>query len=304
MKPSANRRGIFTVADGTNTGAFDGGDWAITFTVAALWGSSFLWIAIGLDSFAPTTVSFGRVALGAAALWLVPAARIPIDRSLWPTIGIIAITGNAGPALLFAFAQQRVDSSVAGMINAATPIAVLSLGTLMSRRLPGSRQLAGIAIGFVGVATIAAPNLQGADAEPLGIALLSLAVTGYGISNNVIVAPQQRYGTLPIISRALILSSILLAPTGASGFAESDPTTASIIALTILGVAGTGIARALNATLAGRTGATRGSVTTYLVPVIAIILGVTIRHDTIRPIEILGTATILAGAWLTTRRPQ
>lgn len=75
------------------------------------------------------------------------------------------------------------------------------------------------------------------------------------------------------------------------------------------GGTGSGFARALNATLARRTGATRtgatrGCVTTYLVPATAIILGATIRHDTIRPFEILGTATILAGAWLTTWRPH
>ena len=69
----------------------------------------------------------------------------------------------------------------------------------------------------------------------------------------------------------------------------------------ILGVGGTGIARALNATLAGRAGAARGSITTYLVPVVAIALGTSVRNEQIEPVQLAGTAVVLIGAWLSTR---
>jgi len=271
--------------DGTNTGAFDREDWILTFTIAMLWGSSFLWIAIGLDSLSPSVVALTRVALGAEALWLLPAARRPIPRSVWPTILVVAVAGNAVPALLFAVAQQSVDSSVAAMINSATPIAVMTTGIILTRHTPGVRQIIGIGVGFIGVAAIAAPAVTGADAEPLGVALLAIAVLGYGISNNVIVEPQQRFGAVLIVARALVVASVLLVPFGVVGYDQSELTTEAIVAVVILGVGGTGFARALNATLAGRTGATRGSITTYLVPVIAIGLGVTVRNETIQPIE-------------------
>ena len=285
-------------ADGTNTGAFDGGDWLLTIAVATIWGSSFLWTAIGLDSLDPAAVAFLRIALGAAALWAYPPTRRPVDRTASPAILVVAVAGNAAPALLFAVAQQHVESSVAGMINAATPLAALLVTILLTRHTPGSRQVVGLLIGLLGVATMAAPNLVGIGAEPVGITLLLVAVAGYGISNNIIVPLQQTYGAPAIVGRALIIGALLLAPLGVFGLSRSDLTPGSIVAVTILGVVGTGIARALNATLAGRTGAARGALTTYLVPVVAIALGVVFRSDHVQALELAGTALVLAGASL------
>jgi drug/metabolite transporter (DMT)-like permease len=101
--------------------------------------------------------------------------------------------------------------------------------------------------------------------------------------------------------RALLLGSVVLAPWGFGDALSSSPSAGSIAAVAILGVVGTGIARALAASLAGRTGASRGSLVTYLVPVIAITLGVVFRNETIEPIELAGTGVILGGAYLTTR---
>lgn len=72
---SVQRRALVTTADGASTEAFEATDWALTIMVSLIWGSSFLWIAIGLDSLTPSSVAFGRLALGAAALGLLPAAR-------------------------------------------------------------------------------------------------------------------------------------------------------------------------------------------------------------------------------------
>jgi drug/metabolite transporter (DMT)-like permease len=221
-----------------------------------------------------------------------------------PAILVVAVAGNAAPALLFAVAQQHVESSVAGMINAATPLAALLVTILLTRHTPGSRQVAGLLIGLLGVATMTAPNLVGLGAEPVGIALLLVAVAGYGISNNVIVPLQQTYGAPATVGRALIIGSLLLAPLGLWGLSRSDLTPGSVVAVIILGVVGTGAARALNATLAGRTGAARGALTTYLAPVVAIALGVLFRSDHIQALELAGTALVLTGAFLASRHQR
>jgi drug/metabolite transporter (DMT)-like permease len=295
---------LLRTADGTSAAAFSLGDWGLAIAVALIWGSSFLWTAIGLDSMDPATVAFLRIALGALALWAYGPTRSPVDRAAWPEIVVVAIAGNAGPALLFAFAQQRVDSSVAGMLNAATPLMVVLVGMLMTGRSPGHRQTTGLVIGFLGIAVVTRPNLAGADAEPMGLALLAVAVAGYGLSNNLIVPLQQAHGAPAIVGRALLVGTVLLAPPGVIGLVRSHASLESFAAVAILGVFGTGVARALNATLAGRTGAARGSVTTYLVPVIAIALGATFRADRIQPAELAGTALILAGAYLISRRQR
>jgi len=298
-----DRSGRLVTAEGTNTAAFSSQDWAILLTVAMIWGSSFLWIAIGLDSMSAPAVAFLRVALGGIALAFYPPARRRVQREAWPTIALIGIVGNAGPSLLFALAQQRVESSVAGMINAATPLAVLVVSIALLGRSPGPSQVRGLLIGFVGVGLMSVPSVIGADAQPAGVLLVLLAVAGYGLSTNLVVPLQQTYGAPAVVMRALLFGAVVLAPWGARDTLNSSPSVRSIVAVAILGVVGTGIARALAASLAGRTGAARGALITYLVPIVAIVLGVIFRDETIEAIEITGTVVVLGGAYLTTR-PQ
>lgn len=288
-------------ADGTNTGAFATGDWALVILIASIWGSSFLFVAIGLDSLEPGVVAFGRIALGAAALWILPPARRRIERADWPAVVVVGIAGNAGPALLLAVAQQWVESSVAGMMNAASPLAILAVGIAITGRSPGGRQVAGLLVGFGGVLVMAFPNLVGAHAQPLGIGLLLLTTLGYGISNNVLVPLAQRYGAIAVIARAQLAGAVLLAPVGLVGLSGSQFVVGSVVAVVVLGVVGTGVARALNARLIASTGASRSSIVTYLIPVVATTLGVTLRDESVSPFEIAGTALVLFGAWLTTR---
>lgn len=292
---------VLNTSRGTNSGNFRRSDWAILSAVALIWGSSFLWISIGLESLSPPAIAFLRVALGGLALAFFAPARQRVERGAWPAIALIGVVGNAGPALLFAIAQQRVESSVAAMINAATPLAVLTVSILMLRRSPGVNQVRGLLIGFAGVALMAMPSVVGANAEPLGVALLLVAVAGYGLSNNLVVPLQQSNGAPAIIMRALFVGAVVLAPWGGVEALRSEPTTRSLVAVLILGVVGTGVARALAASLAGRTGASRGALVTYFVPLVAIVLGVSFRDETVGPLEIAGTALVLTGAYLTSR---
>lgn len=289
-------------AEGTNTGSFAPSDWGLLLATAGIWGSSFLWISIGLESLSPAAIAFVRLALGGIALSLYPPARRPVDREAWPIIALIALVGNAGPAVLYGMAQQRVESSVAGMITATTPLCILAISILMLRRSPGTNQVRGLLVGFAGVIIMAAPNVTGADAQPVGVALLLVAVFGYGISSNLTVPLQQKYGGPAVIMRALFLGTLVLAPWGGSEAIRSSPTRNSLIAVIILGVAGTGIARAMSASLGGRTGASRAALIGYLVPIVAIVLGVVFRDETVEAAEIAGTVLILCGAFLTSRK--
>lgn len=298
---AAERIPRLATSEGTSAAAFDSRDWGLLLVVALIWGSSFLWIAIGLDSMSAPAVAFLRVALGGLALALYRPARRPVDRHALPIIALVGLLGNAGPALLFAVAQQSVESSVAGMINAATPLAVLVFSIAMLKRSPGPKQVWGLLIGFVGVAFMAAPSVVGANAQPVGVLLLLLAVCGHGFSNNLVVPLQQAYGAAPVIMRAQLIGAVALAPWGLPETIGSRPTTGSIAAVAFLGIVGTGIARALSATLIGRTGASRAALITYLIPIVAIILGVLFRNETIEAIEIAGTVVVLGGAFLTTR---
>ncbi len=286
---------------GSHTAAYGPVEWGLTLTIGLIWGSAFLWIAIGVDSLAPGVVALFRVVLGAAALAAFPRARRRIDRSDWLRITAVAAFGNAGPALLYAFAETELDSAVAGMVTSGAPLMSLAIAALMLRSLPGTRQAVGILLGFGGIVLMTLPSLRGADAAPTGVALVLIAVVGYGVSGNLLVPLQQRYGGPAVTMWALAVSSILLAPVGLATFGDSEFEPGAVAAVVILGVIGTGIARSLAATLAGRAGAPRMATTTYLIPVVAIVLGVVFRDETVEPLAVAGVVVVLIGAYVATR---
>ena len=286
---------------GSHPGAYGATEWGLTLTIGIIWGSAFLWIAMGVDHFSPGVVAFGRVALGAGALALFSRARRRIDRADWARVLVVAVVGNAAPALLYATAETSLDSAVAGMVTAGVPIVSLAIAALLLRRLPGKAQAVGISVGFIGIFMMTLPSLRGAHAEPFGVGLVILAIVGYGISGNLLVPLQQRYGGLAVTMWALILSSFMLFPFAIATAGASEFAVSSLVAVVILGVVGTGIVRALGATLAGRVGAPRMATTAYLIPLFAIVLGVVFRGEVVLPIAVAGVVVVLVGAFIATR---
>ena len=283
---------------GSRPAAYGPAEWGLTAVIGLIWGSAFLWIAIGVDALSPGVVALGRVVLGAGAMFTFGRARKAIDRGDWPRLAAVALFGNAGPALLFAVAETELDSAVAGMLTSAAPLVSLAVASIMLRQLPGAAQAIGISLGFVGIVLMTLPSLGGANAAPTGVVLVIVAVFGYGISGNLLVPLQQHYGGPAVTMWALTASSLMLIPFGVAGLRDSEFTLASVGAVVILGVLGTGIARSLAATLAGRVGAARMSTTTYLIPVVAIALGVVFRDETVDPIAIVGVVIVFGGAYL------
>ena len=298
---SAMRAPLATTSTGTRLEAFGLSEWALLTSIAMIWGASFFFIEIGLEAFAPAVVAFARIALGAAALAAFPRARRPVDRADLPRVALLGIVWMAVPLTLFPLAQQHIASSVAGMINGATPLATAVVAAVLLRHMPGRWQLAGLAIGFLGVVAISLPNVRGADAAPHGVALVLLAVILYGFAFNLAVPLQQRYGSLPVLLRAQLIAALAVAPFAAVGIPDSTWSWTSALAMLALGAVGTGLAFAAMTSLVGRVGGPRGSVSVYLVPVVAILLGVLILGEHVAPLALVGTALVILGAWLTSR---
>ena len=144
----ALRDRLTATAEGTHRDAFGASEWGLFAAVALLWGSSFMFIDLGLTTFAPSVVALARLALGATTLALFPRARRPVHRADLPRVALLGVVWMAVPLMLFPIAQQHVDSSAAGMVNAAAPLFTAVIAAVLLRRLPGSWQLAGLAIGF------------------------------------------------------------------------------------------------------------------------------------------------------------
>ena len=296
------RRPLLETGSGSRTEAFGVREWGLLASIALIWGSSFLFIDVGLESLRPGVIAAARVALGVAALSLVPAARRPIGREDRVRVAFLGVIWAGLPLILFPVAQQWIDSSVAGMLNGAVPLAGAAWAVVLLRRPLPRVHAVGLLIGFAGVLAISWPQLQGSRATTLGAGLVVLAVVLYGLAVNLAVPLQQRYGALPVLLRAQLAALVLLLPFGLQGLGGSTFSWPSVLAMVPLGVLGTGVAFVLMTTLVGRVGGPRGAVATYFIPVVAIVLGVLFLGERVAPAALAGTALVVAGAWLTSRR--
>lgn len=285
----------------SRTRAFTALDWALVVAVAAMWGSSFLFIAIGIEHLRPGLVAFLRLAFGAATLALVPAARSPLARSAWPEAARLGVIWMAVPFMLFAIAEQWIDSSLAGLINGSAPLFTALVAGIAARQLPAGRQATGLAIGFGGVVAISAPSLAGADATALGAGLVLAATLLYGVAFNLAGPLEERHGALPVVWRAQLIAALLLLPVGLASLPGSSFAWSSLLAVAALGAVGTGVAFVAFVTLVGHVGPTRASVTTYFIPMVAVVLGVLFRDEAVAAVSLLGMLLAAAGAYLVSR---
>lgn len=286
---------------GTHREAFGPADWGLVGGIALMWGASFLFIDIALDDVAPGVIPFARILFGTLALAVFPAARRPVDRSDWTRIVLLGVIWMALPLALFSIAQQWINSALAGMLNAGMPLFSAAFAAVLLRRLPGRIQLVGLGVGFGGVFLIGAPGLSTSGSSAIGVLMILGAVGCYGLAVNVAVPLQQAHGALPVIARVQWVALLLSVPYALVDLPKSSATVPAAAALIALGALGTGAAFAAMAALVGRVGATRGSLTIYFIPIVAVVLGVVFRGDTVTSSALIGTPLVLLGAWLTSR---
>jgi len=294
--------------------------WLPSFVaLAAIWGSSFLFIKVGIRELHPAWVTFGRVSTGALTLLvllLVTRDRLPRGLGLWARMAVLAFIGNVIPFTLFGYGEQRVSSIVAGIWNATTPLMVLlvSLVFLPAER-PNARRVAGLGVGFVGVLTVLGVWHGIGGGELVGQLLCAGAAVCYGFAipyTRRIVNGRSDSG-LSLAAAQLVMASVELAVVAPLlGGAPKAPwhlswdVAASVLGL---GVLGTGLAFAMNYRIIALVGAAVSASVTYVVPIFATLLGVTVLGEALHWYEPVGAAVILAGVALATttsraRRPK
>jgi drug/metabolite transporter (DMT)-like permease len=276
-------------------------DWLLIAIPGVIWGASFLFIAEGLKAMGPSGITFVRLFIGFGTLALFPAARKPVEWSAWPGIGLVGILWFAFPLSMFPFAEQRVSSALTGMLNAVVPLFTAIVATIIAGRVPERRVIAGLAIGLMGAGLVAWPTIHEGHSSGIGVLLILAAVVSYGFALNLARPLQQRYGSLPVILRAQSVAVMLTAPPGVRDALAARWTPAPFISLLMLGALGTGVAFVLLATAAGRVGATRASSAAFLIPPVALLLGVLVRGEYVPMLSIVGSSVCVAGAWLMRR---
>jgi len=270
--------------------------------LAALWGSSFMFIEIALRDLAPSTLILLRMAFGALTLAVyVALTRKPV-RALRPYVLPLALLGAVNtsvPFFLIAWGQQYIDSGLASIFNASAPLftALFALGYDRSQRATGMR-LAGIVIGFSGVVLLVGFELTGGERAVLGGLAVVAASACYGIGG---LYAGRRFNGLPaslVALGGLAWSTLFVAPVGLAQ--ASTPSWDAVLAILYLGVAATGVAYLLYFGLIAGAGASKAVLVTYLVPALALAYGAVFLEEEITLAALAGLVLVLAGVALGT----
>jgi drug/metabolite transporter (DMT)-like permease len=277
--------------------------------VCSIFGCAFLLIKIGGESYPPLAVAFLRISIAAVTLGglvVLTGDRLPREPVLWAHLTVVGFLMNALPFPLFALGEQYVPSALAGIYNGTTPLfTVLFAALILPGARPGRRDLVSVAIGFVGVLTIAGVWRLDATASVRGQLMCLAAGCSYGagipyIRRFVSGRPDT---VVALTCVQLLLASVelaaALAVTGQWRVTNvSARSTAAIVVLACVGTAG-GIT--LHNQLTRGAGPTISAGVTYVVPVVATLLGVTLLSESLSWNEPAGTCLVLFGVWLAGR---
>jgi len=278
--------------------------WAAFGAVSTLWGIPYLFIKVAVDDGVPPLfLAWVRVTLGAAVLLLVAwrAGVLGTLRGRWRWVAIYAVIEVCIPFPLIAAGEQHVASSLAAILIASVPliIALLALRFDHSERV-GGRRLVGLFIGLGGVVALVGIDVGGQADELLGAGAVLLAAVGYAIGPMMLKRKMADLDPRAMMAGALAAAAIVLTPFGLASIPASTPSGEAIASLAVLGIFCTAAAFVFFGMLIVDAGPSRASVITYVAPVVAVALGVTVLGERPGVGAVAGLLLILAGSWLST----
>jgi drug/metabolite transporter (DMT)-like permease len=272
--------------------------------LSAIWGSSFMFIKVGVEELEPATLVAGRLVLAALTLVVIVAMRMPLQTSVgqiranFRPFLFVALFNSVVPFWLLAWGETKIDSGLAALLQASAPLftALLAAFFVRSERVSGDRLL-GVLVGFGGVALLV-------GAVPSGSILGALAVVATGFCYAASSLAGGRFlSDIPAVTIAFGTSAIaagISLPFGLIQLPSTVPSWKVIGSVVFLGVVGLGIAYVLYFALITGAGASRAILVTYLVPPVALFYGATILDESFSFTDFAGLALILAGVSLGT----
>lgn len=279
-------------------------DWALLAVLSIVWGGSFLFNGVAVRELPPLTIVALRVMTAALALLLtlrLMGVSLPRSRQAWAAFLGMSILNNVVPFTLIVWGQSHIASGLASILNATTPLFTVIVAHYLTddERLTGQR-LAGVVVGFVGVAVmIGAAAFASLDASILAQLAVLGAALSYGLSG-VFGRRFKTMGIPPLATAAgqVTVSSAILLPTALivdRPWTLAMPSTGTILSLAALGLVSTAFAYLIFFRLLARAGATNVGLVTFLIPVSAILLGVLVLGETLAMRHVVGMALIGAG---------
>jgi drug/metabolite transporter (DMT)-like permease len=279
-------------------------DWAILLILAVIWGGAFMFIGVAVKHVHPLTYVWLRLTIAAAGMWValkISGGKLGLPREVWGSILLLSLLNNALPFTLFGWGQTHIASGLASILNATTPIwgvVVAHVFTHDERLTP--RKIAGVLLGFGGVATMIGPALL-ANIGTDGLAQLACISASLSYALAAVWARRfKRQGLSPmsVTTGQLTAGALMMLPLA---FIVDQPWTQPMPPLTAWGaivslaLLCTAFGYVLYFRLIDRAGATNALLVTLLVPPVAILLGSMFLGETLAPQDFIGLALIALG---------
>lgn len=273
--------------------------------VAAIWGSSYMFIKVAVDEIEPTAMMELRLVL--AALVLVPFVVVRLGRTR--ALAELRATGSGAfvlgavnmaiPFTLIAWGEKHIDSGVAAIANASVPIFVALLATKFrpSERVRGIR-LAGVLVGFAGVGVLTGLNPEGGWWAIAGTLAVVVASLSYASANLFTQYRFPQTSALVITAASSVAAALVLLPFALFQLPDELPSWQALGSVAVLGLGGTAVALIFFYRMLVRYGAARASLVTYLLPPFALVYGVVFLDERVTLNAALGLLLILAGVAL------
>ena len=276
-------------------------NWGLLFTLSLLWGSSFFFYKILVAVLPPVTVVLGRVGIAGVALnlWLLAeGSRLPTDRATWGRFFLSGLLNNVLPFILIAWGETRISSGMASILNATTPIFMVVVAHFMTDddRMTAGKVMA-VVLGFIGVGVLVGPDAIAGNSEALGEGAVALAAFIYAFAA---VYSRRFRGLTPLVAAtgqltgatAILLPLSLVIDRPWSYPMPGWPVWGSFA---VIALANTAFAYFIYYKLLARAGVTFISLCTFIIPPLALLLGVAVLHEHIAWTALVGMAIIVAG---------
>ncbi|QGQ18799.1 EamA family transporter [Cellulomonas sp. JZ18] len=273
---------------------------------ALVWGSSFLFMKVGLEGLGPAQVALARLLLGALTLVVVMTVlrrRWPRDGRTWGHLAVVGVLLCVVPFQLFAWAGQHLASGLSSILNATTPLMTsLAVALLLPAERLTARQGAGLGVGAAGVVVIMAPWTYlgtGGVAAPLPAVLACLGATAcYGLGMTYLrrfVTPLRLPAETVAAGQIVVAALVMLALSPVVARGTVSLTWPVVLSMVGLGALGTGMAYVWNTRVVDAWGAQRASTVTYLTPVVGVVLGILVLDERLHWYEPVGGLLVVLG---------
>jgi drug/metabolite transporter (DMT)-like permease len=281
--------------------------WLLFVAMGVIWGVPYLLIKVAVEEIEPSVLVLGRTLL--AGLILLPVALMRGHlrglRAAWLPIIAFALIEIAGPWLLLGVAEQRLSSSLTGLLLASVPLVAALLAWLGAGRWspaddrPDVRRVIGLLVGVAGVSALVGFEVGSGDAWSV-VAVAGVSVC-YAVGPVILTRWLSDLPGLGVITVSLLVTALIYLPIGVAQVPDRMPAAKVVWSVVGLAVICTAVAFVVFFELIAEVGPSRATVITYLNPAVALLLGVAILNESFTVATAVGFALILAGSVLATR---